>query len=277
MNDTRIFDTLNNPCVKHPGSDYTDPNATYAQCFTQYGGLFYENRSSTWRNANSASDIGIGVDDIAGLDAPNYGKSAYGIDTISASLNVSINDQPLVIDLSVNNDTSAYFENTLGLGKNSTLLNGLYSAGKIASRTWSIYEGWTGAERQNQTNGSLVPGGYDAAQTKGKNITVKFATDPGDEYQFRCNMVVTVRDMQLRFANGSSASLFDSTASTAVPFCIIPTYSRITLTNAAWTNFLSLTGSSELSNGILRSSSYLSWHNNLISAENASVTFPLPM
>ena len=264
---------LNNTCLRHPGSDYTKPNVTRAECFTSYGGLFDESKSSTWRNANNASDIGIFVDDIAGLGAVNYGEAAYGVDTISPSLNISISDQPLVVQRSADNVSAAYFENTLGLGKNSTLLNGLFSAGKIASRTWSIFEGWTGADSQNQTNGSLILGGYDAAQTKGKNITVKFATDPGDEYAFRCHMVVTVRDMQLRFTNGSNASLFDSTASTAVPYCIIPTYSPITLTYAAWVNFLSLTNSSDLSNGVLRSPSYLSWYNNLVSAEHTSVYF----
>jgi hypothetical protein len=81
----------------------------------------------------------------------------------------------------------------MGLGTNSTLLNALISAKAIASRTWGYSQGWTGAEAENQVDGSLVLGGYDAAKTKGNNVTVPFSNDP------HCvsNLVVTISDIKM--------------------------------------------------------------------------------
>lgn len=56
--------------------------------------------------------------------------------------------------------------NSMGVGTNPTLLSALVSAKAIASRTWEYSQGWTGAAAEHQVDGSLVLGGYDAAETK---------------------------------------------------------------------------------------------------------------
>ena len=60
--------------------------------------------------------------------------------------------------------------NSIGLRTNLTFQNALISAQAIASRTWGYSQGWAGAEAIYQVDGSLVLGGYDAAQTMGKNL-----------------------------------------------------------------------------------------------------------
>jgi len=52
--------------------------------------------------------------------------------------------------------------NTLGFGRNSTLLNALVASGALSSRSWGFWQGWTGAESKNQIDGNLIFSGYDA-------------------------------------------------------------------------------------------------------------------
>ena len=68
-------------------------------------------------------------------------------------------------------------QDTLGLGRNLTLLNALISAGVIASRTFLIFQGWTGSQTQYQTDVSLILGGYDSTKVTSNNITLSFALE----------------------------------------------------------------------------------------------------
>ena len=71
-------------------------------------------------------------------------------------------------------------QNGIGFGPDSTFLNRLYDQGKIASRSWSLFWGWQGAEQENQMDGSLVLGGYDKAKMAGgAPLTAPFSDGVG--------------------------------------------------------------------------------------------------
>ncbi|MCJ1272510.1 hypothetical protein MMC21_000296 [Puttea exsequens] len=127
--------------------------------------------------------------------------------------------------------------NTLGFGHNSTLLNILALNGSIASRTWSFWQGWTGAQTQYQMDGSLVLGGYDSAKVTGQNITV-----PLNMSDLNCNLV-NVTDIKMNLKNGSSPSLFAPFGLSRVLGCPEPHFGTVFLHSDMWDLFLEISGS----------------------------------
>lgn len=107
----------------------------------------------------------------------------------------------------------------IGLGKNSTILKALRSTGKIFSRTWSMWYGWTGSSAQTQVDGTLVFGGYDRAKVSGSGYTLAMTDHSGCETQ----LMVTIGDIILNFPNGSTASLLQSSKD-SIAACIVPDY-----------------------------------------------------
>ncbi|CAD0084697.1 unnamed protein product [Aureobasidium vineae] len=109
-------------------------------------------------------------------------------------------------------------QHILGLGANSTLLSMLKEAGIIASRSWSMYWGNSGAP-ETQNDGVFVFGGYDNTKVTGKNYSFPLI------YDSHCisGMVVSITDISLTFPNGTKADLFDS-ASSLLRACIMPDY-----------------------------------------------------
>ena len=65
---------------------------------------------------------------------------------------------------------------SLGSGSNSTILNALKASGQIASRSWSLFWGRTGATTNTQLKGSFVFVGYDRAKVSGANYTRSFSS-----------------------------------------------------------------------------------------------------
>lgn len=109
----------------------------------------------------------------------------------------------------------------LGLGLKSSVLNTLYTTGKIASRSWSMFWGRTGGTEDTQLDGNFLLGGYDRAKTTGQNYTR--ALTPADS-SCTTKMLVTITDIQINFPNGTDASLFGSSQSAAMTACIVPEY-----------------------------------------------------
>jgi hypothetical protein len=168
-------------------------NDTKLQCSSQFGGLFDEGSSSTWSAA-----------DYSALGAPIEGNSGqiddlWGIDTVVINTTLSIPRFPLGIFRGKQNPM-----NTLGLGTNSTLLSSLISAGAIVSKSFGLFQGWTGVQSQYQTDGGLTLGGYDAAKVTGNNITLPLTL------QYNCynGLVVSVTDIKMNLKNGTNASIF---------------------------------------------------------------------
>ena len=110
-----------------------------------------------------------------------------------------------------------------GMGQNSTLLNALVAAKKIASRSYSWWWGQTGANPSAQMDGQMVFGGYDAGKTQGENVTIELAA-----YEWPCygGMSVAISSMVLEFPNGTSKSLM-SDHNSNIDACIHPEFPLI--------------------------------------------------
>jgi len=171
---------------------------------------------------------------------PNHTIDLWGRDTVRVNSTLPLHGFPFGISRG-----QGEAMNTLGIGRNSSLLNALFSSGAIASKTWSYWHGWAGAENQFQKDESLIIGGYDAAKIIGNNITLPFANDepencPGGH-------VVAVKDIKMDFTNGSSQSIFGSSrGSYTMRACADGTSPTMKLSMEIWNAFLAVSGSTEV-------------------------------
>jgi len=152
--------------------------------------------------------------------------------------------------------------NTLGLERNSTLLNALVASRVMSSRSWGFWQGWTGVESKNQIDGNLIFGGYDAEKVTGPNITLSIKNsvipDPN------C-FVVTITDIKMNLKNGSSPSLFGNNKGAAASACVEPHFDKLSLQESMWNAFLAISGSTYVD----RSTSASSFWGMLIQADGA--------
>ena len=160
----------------------------------------------------------------------------WGIETLLVNSTLSIPNFPLGTFQSPGN------QNVLGLGHNSTILNALVSAGAILSRTFSIFQGWTGAQTKFQTDGSLILGGYDSAKIIGNNITQPFAVDASCPN----GLVISVTDINMNLQNGSDISIIGESHGSAITACITPALNPIGLPEPIWWAFTNVTGVAEI-------------------------------
>lgn len=144
-------------------------------------------------------------------------------------------------------------QSALGLGRNSTFIETLHDAQLIASRTWSLFWGLEGADPSSQMEGSLMFGGYDRAKTTGPNMTRAFSSLE-DQASCPSSMIVTVANIILTFANGTSTSLM-SPPSTAFSACVKPDIPLLTLPTDVFTTFSTSIGGTYLA----PSESYKLW------------------
>lgn len=152
--------------------------------------------------------------------------------------------------------------NSLGLGRNSTLLNALVDNRMIAAKTWGFWRGWTGTEPQYQIDGNLVLGGYDAEKITGPNITLP--TSAADNLNTDCYLA-TVTDIKMNLKNGSSPSLFGPNRATVMRACVEPHFDTLSLSQSMWESFLAISGSTYVN----RSDSVIAFYGMLIEAEGA--------
>ena len=232
-NDTYVYNLTRNSC------SFSNRIITNSELFSYSGGLFDESRSSTLIEKVSSTSYGLETEGSVGTT--NF---SYGLDTFGLTSNFSYPAVPFLINPSLLNPTTCdpEFTNSLGLGPNSTLLNRLVSTQTIPSRVWSIFGGWNGLDSHNQSDGSLVLGGFDAAKVSHDNITVKYTTDPSDKYVAQnCYLVLSIKDIWLQMTNGSFQSLMSSVSST-LRYCISPKKGFISLDDDSWKAMLSSTG-----------------------------------
>lgn len=142
-------------------------------------------------------------------------------DNLTLSSNVTLRSFPLGIALSDWGSQGYYPQMALGLGLNSSILNTLYTTGKIASRSWSMFWGRTGGTKDTQLDGNFLLGGYDRAKTTGQNYT-RSLTHGNNSCTTK--MLVTITDISINFPNGTDASLFGASQSAAMTACIVPDY-----------------------------------------------------
>lgn len=210
-------------------------NNTRLQCSNQYGGLFDEGSSTMWSPANFTA---LGT---AAESTSDQHNDTWGIDTLLVNTTLLIPHFPLGIFRG-----STDYQNTLGLGRSSTMLNALVSARAIFSRTFSIFQGWTGSQTQYQTDGSLILGGYDSAKIRGSNITLPFTVEDN------CNngFIISVTDINMNLRNGSNVSIIGRSQGSAMRACIEPNFSPITLSEEIWWAFTNVTGVAETGRSI---------------------------
>ncbi|EFR04112.1 hypothetical protein MGYG_07119 [Nannizzia gypsea CBS 118893] len=180
-------------------------NLSRPACSWVHGGSFNDASSTSWRapadpDQTDKSPAG-GTIDIRGTDTLRVGSDIL-LDQFPIYF-----PKPRVIP-----------QNNIGLGPNSTFLNRLFDRGEIASRSWSLFWGWQGVEKENQMNGSLVLGGYDKAKTAGgAPLTTKFSDGVGCP----SSLLVYLSNIVVNHVNGNKTSLFNSPGS-ALRACIKP-------------------------------------------------------
>ncbi|KAL9603330.1 MAG: hypothetical protein Q9219_001192 [cf. Caloplaca sp. 3 TL-2023] len=220
-----------------------DGKATPIQCSVQHGGFFRKDSSTTWKQFADINASGATAD----FD-DRFADNIWGVDTVSVNSTFAVPDAPVAIIDDIDIGT-----NLIGLGQNSTFLNALFAKGAIPSKTWGLSMGWYGAEPARQMDGSLVLGGYDSARTSGLNSTYPFARDAS---RTSCpgGLVVTISNIALNLANGSSPSLLPASGGSALQACLDPSFTLLQFPQDIFLNFLNLTGYSgrypDLSEGI---------------------------
>lgn len=177
-------------------------DTTKAQCQTIRGGTYDSSIStSASDNLNVASAGGDPSDTFRAIGTHIW-YNDWAQDTLTAG-NITLDDFPIGMpgfDFGGIFDTQA----NIGLGRNSTLLNALYEAKHVSSRTYSFWWGRNSASPENSMDGQLVLGGYDAAKVMGPNITQKLLPSTAG---CGSGMYLTVTNMILGFPNGTKADM----------------------------------------------------------------------
>ena len=196
---------------------------TTAQCIQEHGGGFDTSSSTTWSQFStyiSPETVISTTGDQYGSDTLTFG--AQNLFTYPIGLPLKEND--LILD--------DLYDNSLGLGSNSTFLTTLSNLGLIASRSFSIFWGLTGTN--GNTDGSLVVGGLDSAKMSGSSLTGSISLQNNDAVSLwtdSCGtgLFVTVKDISLNFPNGSTPSILGGNFTQGLSMCIDPAYPGITL------------------------------------------------
>ncbi|KAL8903486.1 MAG: hypothetical protein Q9207_003899 [Kuettlingeria erythrocarpa] len=172
--------------------------------------------------------------------------NVWGTDTLRINSTLALEDFPIGIARTTS------LHNEVGLARNSTFIDALYSKGAIGSKSWGLSMGWHGPDPSHQADGSLVLGGYDVARTNGTNSTYPIS---GDTARGDCpgGLIVTIRDIVLNQKNGSSSSILPSSAGSVLQACIDPAFSLLQLPLDIYETFLDTTYSPDIAD-VYRSS-----------------------
>ncbi|KAK2787604.1 hypothetical protein FQN53_005054 [Emmonsiellopsis sp. PD_33] len=161
----------------------------------------------------------------AGPDTHPADNSSIELDWVTDSLtlnrNVTLEEFPLGVALADRGAEGYHPRVALGLGVDSTVLKALKASGQIASRSWAMFWGRTGATEGSQLDGNFVFGGYDRAKISGEGYTQRISYS---KTECPSGLLVTITDLVLNFSNGTNESLFDDVQSTAMSACIVPDY-----------------------------------------------------
>ena len=249
LNNTYIFDN-----VTQSNLGGCNNNGTF-ECTAQLGGLFNESASTTWAWQNRASTLSIAPEDP--FIEPNHTTDLWGTDVFAVTPALNMSNFPLGVSRNQGETM-----NSLGLSRNSTIMNALVQNGDLAARVWSFWQGWTGAEPEHQIDGNLILGGYDAEKVMGPNITLPTGQP---EQPYKGCYLVTVTDIRMNLKNGSSPSLFGSNNALALKACVEPHFTANSIPEDLWDSFLSISGSTYVG----RSTSVIAFWGMLIEADGA--------
>jgi hypothetical protein len=192
-------------------------------------------RGGAYDTSKSSTDKSIGDR----KDSDGF-KADWTEDTLSFGSNSSLSSFGFGIP---QQDLNQAFtsQSQLGLGRNSSFLRALVSAGDIGTRAYSIFWGLTGGPTEKQTPGSLVLGGLDKSLIADENENLTASLFLGG----KCGtgMVVTISDILLNWPNGTDVSIFMGSQSAAIQACISPSFAGLmSLPLSYYNNFWSLAG-----------------------------------
>ena len=204
-----------------------DPISSRA-CVTFRGGAYDASASSTDKSIGNRKD-GDGF------------KADWAEDVLSFGSNTSLSSFGFGVpqqDLPQGFYTS---QSQLGLGRNSTFLRALASAGDIGTKAYSIFWGLVGGPVDKQTRGSLILGGLDKSLIADQNANFTAPLFYGS----RCStgMLVTINDILLNWPNGTDMSIFMDSQSAAIQACVNPGFAGLmSLPLSYYQSFWSLAG-----------------------------------
>lgn len=204
----------------YDSSGLCDANTPPIQCLGRNGGAYKESSSSTWMSLDLSKD-----DHTKELPSFNLTRDLFGTDTLQLNASTSTSKFPFHVPRGRHMGINMH---SLGLGRDSTILNALYNSGTIASRSWSVFGGLTGATVDHQMDGNLVLGGYDSAKFTGDNHTEKITSNSACP----TSLVATVTNIEIESA-GQSVSLLGEQLDSAIRFCIDPSFPIITIPKEA--------------------------------------------
>lgn len=132
-------------------------------------------------------------------------------------------------------------QSQLGLGRNSSFLRALVSAGDIGTEAYSMFWGLVGGPAEKQTRGSLVLGGLDKSLIADQNDNFTASLFQGSNCG--TGMIVTISDILLNWPNGTDMSVFMGSQSAAIQACISPSFAGLmSLPLSYYDKFWSLAG-----------------------------------
>ncbi|KAF5845870.1 hypothetical protein GGP41_008382 [Bipolaris sorokiniana] len=196
-------------------------------CVTFRGGAYDASKSSTDKLISSRKDS----DDF---------KAEWMEDTLSFGINTSLSSFGFGVP---KQDLNQAFtsQSQLGLGRNSSFLQALVSAGDIGTKVYSIFWGLVGGPAEKQTGGSLVLGGLDRSLISNPNDNSTASLFRGS--RCRTGMVVMISDILLNWPNGTDMSVLMGSQSAAIQACISPSFAGLmTLPLSYYKNFRLLAG-----------------------------------
>ena len=237
LNDTWIYNSTDGFCDPVTGGTSQD------FCITYRGGLYDLTASSTSELASSVYASGGDPSDIQRTGGTHIWESTWAKDLLSFG-HTSFSAFPIGMP-SYEYANLLSSQTNIGLGKNSTLLTRLQSAGQITSRSWSWWWGRTSPTEGAPMDGSIVFGGYDKAKTNGNGYTQNLIRP---EVNCQSGMRVTISDLSLGFPNGTVASILGKKQISA---CLQPDYPVVmTLPqDPYYSTFESLTGTRSIDGG----------------------------
>ncbi|CAK7210117.1 hypothetical protein SBRCBS47491_000662 [Sporothrix bragantina] len=224
LNNTVIYGTDGHCLTGSPGvGPWTD-----TACTTFRGGAYDPLASSSKTNVASNAYPYDGASDPV-LGGTTYPQFSHMADNLRLNGNITLDGFPLGVALSDWGEQAYTPMMGIGLGTNSTLLNWLVSSGQIASRSWSYFWGratvpGASSTPSEQLDGSVVFGGYDRAKVTGDKFTQPMTSS---EPNCPSQLVVTITNIELNFSNGSDASIFPASSSTAITACLTPALSTL--------------------------------------------------
>jgi hypothetical protein len=200
-------------------------NETRAQCLSRCGGLV------------DPSGLPPSSDTVSTLTSLNPGWSGFlpgSSNPFGTAVNATILLQGTdsvtmseIVETAGNNHTATH----LGLAENSTLLEALYQAEAITSRSWGLNAG--SQSQFHPRPGNLVLGGFDKASILG--AFTEYKIEDAILGNRTCPLQVLIRSMSLQFGDGNTSSLV--TTDQPLPACIEPYDNLFRLSGNVISNF----------------------------------------